>query len=167
MLDSKTKKHVVPEHFKRESIILIQGVLTPGALAKIKAKGKYVVICEGRPTLRAGEHNSRYFISKKITPIVICDNMAGYLFFKNLVKEVVIGVQFADKTGALCETGALILAVLAKKHKVAIRLLDAEHKKHFLGNPKELLSIKGIETASKGTHAYVPVVEWVPAKYLK
>ena len=153
--------------FKEKSIILVQGVLSHGALAKIKYKGSRVVLCEGRPTLRAAEHNSRYFLDKKVTPIVICDNMAGFLFFKNYVREVVVACQYADSTGALCDTGALILAVLAKKHKVAMRLLDGEHKKHFLGNPKDLLTLKGIPTAPAKTQAYAPSVDWIPVKYLK
>ncbi|MEI7998998.1 MAG: hypothetical protein WCH62_05785 [Candidatus Omnitrophota bacterium] len=153
--------------FKENTIVLLQGVLTPGALAKIKYKTSRIVICEGRPSLRAGEHNSRYFLDWKVTPIIICDNMAGFLFFKNYVKEVVLACQYADNTGALCDTGALILAVLAKKHKVPLRLLDAEDKKHFLGNPKDLLNLKGLPTAYAKTFAYVPLVEWVPAKYLK
>lgn len=154
--------------FKENTITLLQGVLTPGSLAKIKHKGSTrIVICEGRPSLRAAEHNSRYFLDKKVTPIIICDNMAGFLFFKGYVREVVVACQYADSTGALCDTGALILAILAKKHKVPVRLLEAEHKKHFLGNPKDLLELKGQPTASKKTHAYAPLIEWVPAKYLK
>ena len=154
--------------FKPRSICLVHGVLTSGALAKIKTKGgAHVVICEGRPSLRAGEHNSRSFLSKKVKPFIICDNMAGFLFFKGFVKEVVLACQYADKTGALCDIGALVLAVLAKKHKVAVCLLEAEHKKHFLGSPKDLLTLKGIATAPHGTQAYAPLVEWVPAKYLK
>ena len=154
--------------FKPKSIVLVQGVQSHGSLAKIKTKGgTHVVICEGRPTLRAGEHNSRYFLSKKVKPVIICDNMAGFLFFKGYVKEVVLACQYADKAGALCDTGALILAVLAKKHKIALRLSEGEHKKHFLGNPKDLLTLKGFPTAPKDTLAYAPSVEWVPAKYLK
>lgn len=147
---------------------MLHGVFTPGALAKVKHKGgARLVLSEGRPTLRAGEHNSRYFIAKKAKPIIICDNMAGSLFFNGYVKEVVLACQYADKTGALCDMGALILAVLAKKHKVAIRLLEGEHKKHFLGNPKDLLTLKGSPTAPATTHAYAPLVEWIPVKYLK
>lgn len=154
--------------FKEHSIILLHGVFTPGSLAKVKHKGAArLVISEGRPTLRAGEHNSRYFLDKKVKPIIICDNMAGFLFFNNYVKEVVLACQYADSTGALCDMGALILVVLAKKHKVALRLLEGEHKKHFLGNPKDLLSLKGSPTASAKTHAYAPLVEWVPIKYLR
>ncbi len=157
-----------PSGFKEKTVILLQGVLTQGALTKVKPKGgSRVVICEGRPTLRAAEHNGRYFLDKKIKPVIICDNMAGFLFFKDYVKEVVLACQYADNTGALCDIGALILAVLAKKHKVLLRLLDGEHKKHFLGNPKDLLVLKGLPTASDKTYAYVPLVEWVPAKYLK
>jgi hypothetical protein len=152
--------------FKKNSITLLHGVLTNGAMAKIKAKDN-IVICEGRPTLRAAEHNSRFFLDKKKKPIIICDNMAGYLFYNNLVKEVVLACQYADKTGALCDIGSLILVVLAKKHKVSVRLLEAEHKKHFLGNPKDLLNIKGVPTAQPTTNAYAPLVEWVPGKYLK
>ncbi len=154
--------------FKEKSIVLLQGVLTQGALAKIKHKGGVrIVICEGRPTLRAGEHNSRYFLDKRITPVIICDNMAGFLFYKSYVKEVVLACQYADRSGALCDSGALILAVLAQKHKVPVRLLDGEHKKHFLGNPKDLLTIKGMASAPAKTLVYAPLVEWVPVKYLK
>lgn len=154
--------------FKEKSIILLQGVLTPGALAKIKHKGgSRIVICEGRPTLRAGEHNSRYFLDQRITPVIICDNMAGFLFYKGYVKEVMLACQHVDHTGALCDSGALILAVLAQKHKVSVRLLDGEHKKHFLGNPKDLLTLKGMPAAPAKTHVYAPLVEWVSAKYLK
>ncbi len=153
--------------FKPKSVILCHGVLTEGALAKIKAKGDHLVLCEGRPTLRAATHNSRYFLSRKIKPIVITDNMAGYFFYKGLVKEVLLACQYVDKTGALCDMGALILAVLAKTHKVPLRLLDGEHKKHFLGNPTDLLTLKGLPVAPRDTHAYSPLVEWVPAKYLK
>lgn len=154
--------------FKENSVVLLHGVLTHGALAKIKTKGGvHIVISEGRPTLRAAEHNSRYFLEQRIKPAIICDNMAGYLFYKGLVKEVVIACQYADSTGALCDTGALILAVLAKKHKVALRLVDGEHKKHYLGNPKDLLALKGMATAPAKTKAYAPMVEWVSVKYFK
>ena len=98
---------------------------------------------------------------------MITDNMAGFLFLKGLVKEVVIACQYADKKGALCDMGAMILAVLAKKHKVPLKLLVAEQRHRFLGDPKSILSFEGKLIAPKGTHGYVPLVEWVPAKYLK
>ena len=154
--------------FKENSITLLQGVLTPGSLAKIKYKGgARIVISEGRPSLRAAEHNSRYFLDKKVTPIIICDNMAGFLFFKGFVKQVYLACQYADKGGALCDTGALICAVLAKRHKIPVKLLPGKIRTRFLGNPKDILSFEGSPMAPKGTYSYAPLVEWVPGKYLR
>ena len=163
------KKHnVIPECFSRESITLFQGVFAPEALAKIKlAKNDHAFVCEGRPSLEAVRKTSAVLLKDGLTPTVISDNMAGFLFYKGLVKQVVIACQYADETGALCDTGALILAVLAKKHKVSIKLLEAEHKKRFIGDPKSILSFEGQLMAPKETHGYVPLVEWVAAKYLK
>ena len=155
------------QDYKTKSIYLFQGILSAESLKKVKlSKGEHAFVCEGRPSLEAGRKTSGVLLKKGITPTVISDNMAGFLFFKGLVKEVNIACQYADKTGALCDTGALILAVLAKKHKVPIKLLVAEHRTRFLGDPKSILSFEGQRIAPKGTHGYVPLVEWVPAKYL-
>ncbi|MBF0571919.1 MAG: hypothetical protein HQL12_08640 [Candidatus Omnitrophica bacterium] len=162
------KKNVIPEYYNRESIILFQGIVSADALKKIKfPKGGHVFICEGRPTLEAGRKIIRIILKRGITPTVISDNMPGFLFFKGLVKEVVMACQYADESGALCDTGALILAVLAKKHKVPVKLLPAEQRTRFLGDPKAILSFENQRIAPQGTLGYVPLVEWVPAKYLK
>ncbi len=153
--------------YKQKSIILIHGVLAADFLKTFKpTKASSVFILEGRPSLSAGKSNSAALAKKGIVPTVICDNMAGFLFFKGLVKEVVLACQFADKTGALCDMGGLILAVLAKRHKIAIKLAPAPHKARFLGNPEDVLSFEGKRTAPKGVKGYVPLVEWVPVKYL-
>jgi len=156
------------QDYKAKSICLFQGILSPAALKKLKlAQGEHAFVCEGRPSLEAGRKISEGLIAKGITPTVISDNMAGFLFFKGLVKKVFISCQYADKKGALCDTGALILAVLAKRHKVPLALLVGEHRTRFLGDPKAILSFEGQLIAPKDTHGYVPLVEWVPAKYLK
>ena len=156
------------QDYKLKSICLFQGVLSAESLKKVKlAKAVHAFVCEGRPSLESGRKTSGILLKKGITPTVISDNMAGFLFFKGLVKQVNIACQYADDTGALCDTGALILAVLAKKHGVPLKLLVADHRTRFLGDPKEILSFEGQRIAPKGTHGYVPLVEWVPVKYLK
>ena len=80
---------------------------------------------------------------------------------------MIIACQYADNTGALCDIGVLILAVLAYKHNVPLKLLPAEHKVRFLGDPKSVLSFEDKRIAPQGTHSYVPLVEWVPVKYLR
>ncbi|MBI4309415.1 MAG: hypothetical protein HY591_03690 [Candidatus Omnitrophica bacterium] len=154
--------------YKSKSIVLAQGVFAAESIKKIKpARASHVFIGEGRPSLEAGKSNAKAFLASGITPTVICDNMAGFLFFKGLVKEVYLACQYADGKGALCDTGALICAVLAKKHKVPVKLLPAKARTRFLGDPKDVLSFEGSPIAPKGTHGYVPLVEWVPQKYLK
>ena len=156
------------QDYKAKSIYLFHGILSAESLKKIKiAKNDHAFVCEGRPSLEAGRKTSGILLKQGITPTVISDNMAGFLFFKGLVKEVFIACQYADGTGALCDMGALILAVLAKKHKIPLKLLHADHRTRFIGDPEAILSFEGQCMAPKGTHGYVPLVEWVPAKYLK
>ena len=156
------------QDYKSKSVILFHGVLSTESLSKIKLiKSEHAFVCEGRPSLEAGRKTSAVLLKKGITPTVISDNMAGFLFFKGLVKKVVIACQYADNKGALCDMGALILAVLAKKHKIPLQLLVADHRTRFLGDPQTILSFEGVRMAPKDTHGYVPLVEWVPAKYLK
>ncbi len=156
------------QDYKLKSICLFHGILSAESLKKVKlAQDDHAFVCEGRPSLEAGRRTSGIFLKKGITPTVISDNMAGFLFFKGLVKHVFIACQYADKKGALCDMGALILAVLAKKHKIPVRLLAAERRHRFLGDPKDILSFEGQRIAPKGTHGYVPLVEWVPVKYFK
>ena len=154
--------------YKTKSIVLFQGVFSAESLKKLKlAKNAHAFIGEGRPSLEAGRKTSAILLGKRITPTLISDNMAGFLFFKGLVKQVNIACQYADETGALCDTGALILAVLAKTHQVPVKLLAAERKKRFLGDPESISSFEGKRIAPKGTRGYVPLVEWVPEKYIK
>ena len=156
------------QDYKPKSIYLFHGVFSAEALKKIKiAKGDHAFVCEGRPSLEAGRKTSAMLLKIGITPTMISDNMAGFLFFKGLAKEVVIACQYADNKGALCDMGALILAVLAKKHKIPLKLLVAEHRHRFLGDPKSILSFEGQRIAPKDAHGYVPLVEWVPAKVFK
>ncbi|MBI3602234.1 MAG: hypothetical protein HY209_05005 [Candidatus Omnitrophica bacterium] len=156
------------QDYKSHSIVLLHGVLADEAWRKIKcAQTTPVFVLEGRPSLLAAHVNTKVLLKNRLRPTVIADNMAGFLFYKGLVKEVVLACQYADNTGALCDMGALILAVLAKKHKVSVRLLPGQHKNRFLGDPKEILSFNGKRLAPLGVKGYVPLVEWVPEKYLK
>jgi len=154
--------------YKTKSIGLFHGIFSAESFNKIKlAKAEHAFVCEGRPGLGAGKITTGAFLKKGIIPTVISDNMAGFLFFKGLVKRVFIACQYVDENGALCDTGALILAVLAMKHKIPLTLLAAERRTRFLGDPKSIMSFEGKRIAPESTHGYVPLVEWVPAKYLK
>jgi methylthioribose-1-phosphate isomerase len=69
--------------------------------------------------------------------------------------------------GALCHIGALILAVLGKNHHIPVYISNAKKETDLFAQTKEICAFNGIKTAPKGTNGFVPLVEWVPAKYLK
>ena len=131
-----------------------------------KKRGKKFFILEGRPGLEAARHSSHELIKRKMKPTLIADNMAGFLFYKNLVNEVWLSYQSIDKKGALCQIGGLILGVLARRHKVPVALYPSGQKSQLLGHPKEISSFNGMRVAPSNIPGYVPLVEWVPKKYI-
>lgn len=151
----------------QKNAILLQGVFAAEFFEELQKKNPTTIfVMEGRPTLEAAKNTSAHLLKRKITPTLISDNMAGFLFFKGLVKEVWIAYQLKDKDGALCDIGALILGVLAKKHQVPVYLFPAGRKTKFLGPEKSLLEFQNKRVAAKGIKAYVPLVEWLPTKYI-
>ncbi|HOW36156.1 MAG TPA: hypothetical protein PL155_07065 [Candidatus Omnitrophota bacterium] len=152
---------------KKKSIILVHGLVEGSLLDQFKKKGaKSVFILESRPRLEGAKILSQELLKRKIKPVVIADNMAGFLFFKGLVKEVWIGCQACYKNGATCDIGSLILAVLAKRHKVAVNLVTSRRKTVSVGKSEEILYFNGTRVAPKGIKGYVPLVEWVPQVYI-
>src|SRR5436853_1049040 len=81
--------------------IIVQGVANDVLFDWFqKRKIKEVVILEGRPSLEAARVNCRALAKRKIKSILIADNMAGFLFFNNRVKEVWLSYYIADRKGA-------------------------------------------------------------------
>lgn len=147
--------------------VIVHGVVNESLFDVFEKRGiREVVILEGRPSLEAARRNTSALAKHKITPVLIADNMAGFLFFKNYVKEVWLAYYEADKEGALCDVGGLILAVLAKKHGLTVNLYPAGRKVAFLGKEKDLFSFNGERIAPAKTKGYVPLTEWVDCRYI-
>jgi methylthioribose-1-phosphate isomerase len=151
---------------KKKSIVLLQGLFDPQYFDQLKKSQEEVFVLEGRPSLKAAQENSKELIKRKIKPTLIADNMAGFLFYKNLVKDVWISYQMLDGKDALCFTGGLILAVLGKKHNIPVYLFPVEPQGRLLGDEKDIFYFKKRKIAPSGIRGYVPLVEWVPAKYI-
>lgn len=151
----------------KKSITLLHGVFTADSFDQLKKKRvKEIFVMEGRPSLEAARMNCRELLKRKITPTLISDNMAGFLFFKNWVKEVWMTYQISDADGVVCDIGALILGVLGKRHNVPVYLFSSNRKTRFLGQEKDILNFQNKTVAPKGIRAYVPLVEWLPVKYI-
>lgn len=132
-----------------------------------KRKFQEVFVLEGRPSLKSSRSICTQLLKHKIKPTIIADNMAGFLFYKNLIKEVCMSYQsFGKEDGALCLAGGLILSVLAKNHKVMVKVYPTIEDSLLIAKPKEVLHFNGERVAPRGVKGYAPLVEWVPKKYI-
>ncbi len=151
----------------KRSITLLRGVFNDAFFDLLKEeKAKDIFVLEGRPRTDATNAFLKELVKRKFTPTLIADNMAGFLFYKDLVKEVWVSYQSLDKNGAFCDIGALILGVLGKAHKVPVYAFPSAEKLKAMGNPKEILKFNGKQIAPKGIRGHVPLVEYLPKKYI-
>jgi methylthioribose-1-phosphate isomerase len=150
---------------KSHSITLLHGFLEKDFLQTLDKKGTYYIL-EGRPNLE----NSRYLIDAltklKIKPTVIADNMAGFLFFQNWIKEVCVGYFEKTEESVLLPVGGLILAVLAKKHNVPVNVYASNQLMKLMGKSEDMLKFNGKRVVQGNTKSFVPLVEWVDNKYI-
>ncbi len=154
-------------HFTKRSVTLVQGVATGGSLEFLVKKGaKNICVLEGRPSLEAGRHMCRTLIKRNEVPTVIADNMAGFLFYKGYVKEVWLAYTVFGPEGAVCDIGALIMAVLARQHGVPVRLIPGRISDGFIADESQLLTFGKERIAPTDVRAYVPLKDWVPVEYI-
>ena len=147
--------------------VLLHGVFDDAFFKHLRATGvKKVFLMEGRPKLDAAQKNSQKLLKRGIKPVLIADNMPGFLFRNNLIRRAWVAYQDHDKSGALCGIGALIVGVLAKKHRIPVYLYKGVLSKHLLGSKNDLLNFLDTPVAPKGVSTFVPLVEWLPAKYI-
>lgn len=150
----------------RRTVILLHGVFEPAVFEVGNPDGSELFVMEGRPSLESAEVTCRELLRRKLKPTLIADNMAGFLFCRDLVKETWIAYQTADQDGALCPIGSLILGVLGKRHNVPVRLYPASQVYKMMGKQKDIFYFKGIKVAPQNIKGYVPLVEWLPKKYI-
>lgn len=149
----------------RDTVVILHGQFEEPFFDTLKNRtvDRFFVL-EGRPNLESSKHVIKNLLKRKITPTIISDNMAGFLFYKQLVKEVYLATIDIDDKGALCHIGASILAVMAKQHNVKVFCYPSIAKKEFVGKPSDLTSFQSTQIAPKNTKAYVPLIEWIPGK---
>lgn len=148
-------------------MVLLQGIFDAALFDLLKKrKVKEAFVMEGRPGLEAAESSCAQLLKRNLKPTLIADNMAGFLFYRKLVKEVWLSSPRMDKEGALCHIGAMILGVLGQKHKVPVYAYPNGQELRLLGRPKEITHFMGVKIAPRGIEGYVPLAEWVPQKYI-
>ncbi|MBN1869599.1 MAG: hypothetical protein JW847_03365 [Candidatus Omnitrophica bacterium] len=152
---------------REKNIVLMQGVFESSLFDLIsKRKDKDYFILEGRPGLEAAKQSSCEFLKRNIQPTVISDNMAGFLFYRNLVKEVWLSYQMVNAKGALCQIGGLILGVLGYRHKIPVYLYPSPLNRQMIASQKKIKCFNGVRVVTGRISGYVPLLEWVPKKYI-
>jgi methylthioribose-1-phosphate isomerase len=159
-------KDVWQGHLNGPAVILY-GLFSAEELKRLAAHSSADFdILEGRPRLEIGQATSKQLLRIGKRPIVIADNMAGFLFYQKKVSAVYVTCQSRDDTGAFCPTGALILAVLCQRHNVLFHVVDAARDIDLRAKDQDLFNFQKTRVAARGIKAYVPLVEWIPSKYI-
>ncbi len=150
----------------RRSIVLLHGCFDKTFFTSLKErKAEKYFITEGRPSLRAAQSNCSQLNKIGVTPTLICDSMAGFLFAKDLVKEVWIAYAYEDAEELTVAIGGSVLCGLAARHQVPVYAYSSGEKIKLFADGKELLNFKGTRVAPKGVKAYVPLLEPVLKRY--
>ncbi|MFA5060590.1 MAG: hypothetical protein WC676_08190 [Candidatus Omnitrophota bacterium] len=151
----------------KRSCILLHGLIRDEFLkGLLQEKAESIVVLEGRPHLSGAKILCAKLLKNKITPTLISDNMSGFLFFKDCVKEVWLAYQEKNEQGALCDCGGLILGVLAKRHGVSLRLFPSGRRQDLMAKERDIFYFNKMRVAPKGVKGYVPLLEWVPNEYI-
>ncbi|MCX5681277.1 MAG: hypothetical protein NT079_03230 [Candidatus Omnitrophica bacterium] len=150
--------------------VLLHGSFANSFLSLLKErKVKEVFVMESRPNLDGAKKLCPQLLKNKIKPILIADNMAGFLFFKGYLEEAWISYYENKEENLLCPIGSLILSVLAKKHGVAVKAfpsLPSLRPGKAEGGAESILFFEGKRIAAKGVKGFVPLVENVSKKYI-
>lgn len=149
-----------------ETLIILHGFFKPETVDAFASKKDRIFVLEGRPHLESAQRTVDELSNISIKPTLIADNMAGFLFSKNLVKEVHLTYQEKNSDGIITLIGGLILAVMAHKHQVPVYAYPAERKVNLIDDEKSLLMFNQEPVAYQKVQGYVPLVELVGNKYL-
>jgi methylthioribose-1-phosphate isomerase len=152
---------------EHNSVVLLQGVFAPAVFDLLKKrKAREVFVMEGRPGLEAAVSSCAELLRRGLKPTLIADNMAGFLFYQGLLKEVWLSSYAMDQERVLCHVGALALGVLGQKHSVPVYTYLDNRKLRLLGRSREITHFKDVKIAARGVKGYVPLAEWVPKKFI-
>jgi methylthioribose-1-phosphate isomerase len=125
-----------------------------------------IFVLESRPNLEGAKEVCRKLLKLKITPTLICDNMAGFCFYQDKIKAVHLAQQKLARDYAVCKTGSLGLAICAKYHKIPVYLYPSAVLVKSHCKPEDIYYFAGKKVAPSGIKAYTSLIEQVPLKYI-
>lgn len=152
---------------KIKAAVLLHGNFHPSFFKLLKDKKiKKAFVLEARPNLDGARILCRKLLAHRIQPVLIADNMAGFLFFKDYVREAWIAYQKLEEENLLCPIGSLILGILAKRHKVVVHAFPSAGRSKPRANVGAITHFAGKRVAIKGVKGFVPLIETVSKEYI-
>jgi methylthioribose-1-phosphate isomerase len=136
-----------------------------------------VVATETRPKLQ-GARLTTYELKRDGIPVtLITDNMVGYLMYKRLINEVVLGADRIVQDAVINKIGTFTIAVLAKEHSIPFYVaapkstFDLRRKSTDIvieeRKPEEVTYVGSQRIAVEGVDVLNPAFDITPLKYVK
>jgi len=124
-----------------------------------------------------GARLSAYELTKEGIPVtLITDNMVGYLMYKKMVNEVLVGADRIVRDAVINKVGTFTVAVLAREHKVPFYVAAPSSTFDFVHtsrqvvieerNPEEVTHIGSRRITVEGVDVLNPAFDITPLKYV-
>ncbi|MBF0483660.1 MAG: hypothetical protein HQL25_03030 [Candidatus Omnitrophica bacterium] len=140
----------------QKRVVLLHGFFGKNFFDHFKKDAVEVFVLEGRPDLTSCQHTCRKLLHHGITPTVIADNMAGFLFGHGCVKEVWVSGHGKVNDQLKTLVGGTILQILAKEHNVPFYIFEGEKPLAVNVDKSILLKFNNIQIAQSKTKTFVP-----------
>lgn len=135
-----------------------------------------VVASETRPLLQGARLTSYELKQEGIPVTLITDNMVGFVMYKHMVDEVVVGADRIVRDAVINKIGTYGVAVLAKEHRIPFYVaapkstFDLKHASKDVvieeRKPEEVTTIGGHRIAPQGIGVLNPAFDITPLKYV-
>lgn len=135
-----------------------------------------VVASETRPLLQGARLTSYELKQEGIPVTLITDNMVGFVMYKHMVDEVVVGADRIVRDAVINKIGTYGVAVLAKEHRIPFYVaapkstFDLKHTSKDVvieeRKPEEVTTIGGHRIAPQGIGVLNPAFDITPLKYV-
>ncbi|MCK5593567.1 S-methyl-5-thioribose-1-phosphate isomerase, partial [Candidatus Bathyarchaeota archaeon] len=135
-----------------------------------------VIATETRPKLQ-GARLTVYELKRDGIPVtLITDNMVGYVMYKGLISEVVVGADRIVRDAVINKIGTYTIAVLAKKHNIPFYVAAPKSTfdlVHFSTDvtieerrPEEVTHAGSQRIAPEGVNVLNPAFDVTPLEYV-
>ena len=169
---------VVLTHCNAGALATVEYGTALGVIRAAWEQGKKirVIATETRPKLQ-GARLTTYELKRDGIPVIlITDNMVGYVMYKRLVSEVVVGADRIVQDAVINKIGTFTVAVLAKEHGIPFYVaapkstFDLTHKSADVTieerKPEEITHMGSLRIAAEGVDALNPAFDITPFDYV-